>query len=409
MFPPSVFLNPTAPTRRRRAIILVLLVIRLVGPLRVRKNWDTGMNGGLRTGRLVGTGLFALLVIVVVVGLWKVENAPAGRLVAVQRRPERMMGTQCMLAAVVPRGELERGQAALREAETALRATEARMSSWLDDSEISQLNRAGVESPVRLSPDSVQVLRLAAEAWQETDGAFDATCRPLIELWKRAGRDNRLPTDAQIAEARKQSGWDDFHWMSTIVKKRSATASVDLGGIAKGYAIDRAAAAMRTAGLEGGLVDVGGDVACFGRPPDRPTWRVEVRSPFRMECFTTLRLSEGAVCTSGDYARYNVIQGRRYSHIVDPRLGRPAASVVSATVVAPNAVTADVWATALSVLGPQGIDRLPENLDALLIVGTVENHKIYCTPDLRPRIEQRLPAEPIIVERRASDRAGRGN
>jgi len=345
-------------------------------------------------------GLFLILVVVVGVGLWKVETEPAGRLVAVVRRPARMMGTGCTLAAVVPRDEPERAEAALREAETMLRVVESRMSRWIDNSEVSQLNQAGANVSLPLSADMVEVLRLAADAHRQTDGAFDATCRPLVELWKQAAQRDRLPTEQQITAARARSSWADFRWTATGAKKRSATAAVDLGGIAKGFAIDRALAAIRAPGINGAVVEVGGDVACFGRPPDKPFWQVDVQNPFRQECLTTLRLADAAVCTSGDYVRYNVVEGLRYSHIVDPRTGRPVDSVPSATVVAPDAVTADIWATALSVLGPDGLHRLPEGVESLLIVGTVAHYEIYCTPGILTRLEHRLPVEPIVVERK---------
>ncbi|MBN1590318.1 MAG: FAD:protein FMN transferase [Pirellulales bacterium] len=342
-----------------------------------------------------------LLAILVGVGFWKISSEPSGHLVALVARPERIMGTNCLLAVVVPNERSLRAQSALQRAEDTLRQIEARMSSWLADSEISKLNRARAGVDVSLSPDVIDVLKMAQEAHQQTGGVFDVACRPLIQLWKNAVEHDRLPTARAIVAARQQSRWDDLvlNSQSSWAKKRSATTSVDLGGIAKGYAIDRALAAIRDSGGDGGLVDVGGDVACFGRPADGPSWTADVQDPFSPGRLTTLRLSGGAVCTSGDYARYRTIEGRRYSHIIDPRTGRPAESVPSVTVLAPNAVTADVWATALNVLGPKGIGRLPQNVEALLIVGTAENHKIYCTPGIPKRLEKALPIEPTVIDR----------
>ncbi|HBO43241.1 MAG TPA: hypothetical protein DD670_04760, partial [Planctomycetaceae bacterium] len=181
--------------------------------------------------------------------------------------------------------------------------------------------------------------------------------------------------------------------------KHAATAQVDLGGIAKGYAIDRALAAVRAAGTEGGLIDVGGDVAVFGKPPKGSFWPVDVRNPFGPGVLTRLHIVEGAVCTSGDYARFQTIEGRRYSHIIDPRTGRPAWSVPSVTVIAPSAVTADIWATALSVLGPEGLERLPGDVEAILIEGSESDNKIHCTPGVFDLLESPLPGGPVVVRK----------
>ncbi len=358
------------------------------------------MRRNPKRDRYVGIALLLLLVAAVSIGLWKVGNQPSERLVALEHRPKRIMGTDCKMAAVVPRGQTRQAEAALRKAESALRRVEARMSCWLADSQISQLNRAAAGVRVRLSPEVAEVFHLAGDAREQTGGAFDVTCRPLVELWRQAAEQNRLPDDQRIAAARRQSRWEDFELGTDWAEKRLATAGVDLGGIAKGYAINQALAAMRQAHLDGGSIDVGGDVACFGRPPRAQFWTVDVQNPFGRGHLTTLRLSNGAVCTSGNYARYRTIEGRRYNHIIDPRNGRPAELVPSVTVLAPTATEADVWATALSVLGREGLARLPKDVEALLIVGTAEDYKIYCTPGVPERLQRPLPVEPIVVDRR---------
>ncbi|MCK4602007.1 MAG: FAD:protein FMN transferase, partial [Phycisphaerae bacterium] len=162
------------------------------------------------------------------------------------------------------------------------------------------------------------------------------------------------------------------------VIKTTDTASLDLGGVAKGYGIDRAVEAMIQAGCRGGLIDVGGDIRCFGRS----AWTVAVRDPFgRTEPVAVLRLRGGAVCTSGNYERYYEIAGRRYSHIIDPRTGRPVDFAPSVTVVAPAAMTADAWATALSVLGVDGLALLGEDsgIEAMIVVGTPDSFEVYGT------------------------------
>lgn len=342
------------------------------------------------TRRLVGPTLIAGLAALVGIGLWQTHAGGPEALTAVVREPQAVMGTTCELAATVPQDDAAAGEQALRKAEAALRDVEARMSVWLAESEVSRLNAAPAGVPVPLSGPTLETLRAARAALDQTGGAFDVTCRPLIELWRQAGARNRAPDDAQLAAARAASHWDLIDLSETAAVKRRATACVDLGGIAKGYGIDRALEAIRRQGAAGGLVDVGGDLRCFGRPPEGEGWTVEIRNPFGSGTLARLALREGAVCTSGNYARFVIIEGRRYSHIVDPRTGFPADRVPSATVVASTAMQADIWATALSVLGEDGFARLPEGVEALIVTGERDDHRVVCT-----RGFARLLAEPL--------------
>jgi len=310
--------------------------------------------------------------------------------VAWTRRPTGIMGTECLLVAVVPHGHKPRAEAALDAAEQALRSVETRMSTWLEDSEISRLNRAKAGESIALSAPTLEVLQAAKRLADATDGAFDITCRPLIELWREAGRSGALPSPTSIETARLASSWDALVLEEGAASKMRDTVCVDLGGIAKGYAIDRAIEAMIAEGVSGALVDVGGDLRFFGRsPPDgfpehqrileeaHPggwPWSIRIRNPHGDEPLGSIHLREGAVCTSGGYARFVTIEGRRYSHIVDPRGGRPTDDAPSITVIAKDALTADVWATALAVLGAEGLERLDDPaIQALLVRGRPES------------------------------------
>jgi thiamine biosynthesis lipoprotein len=190
---------------------------------------------------------------------------------------------------------------------------------------------------------------------------------------------------------RAASSWDALDLLDDGATKHASSARVDLGGIAKGYAIDEAVAAMRRAGARGGLVDVGGDVRVFGRQPSQSPWEIQLRDPSGTGVVGTLQVRDSAVCTSGDYFRFAKIAGQRYSHIIDPRTGHPAGGVRSATVVAPNALTADAWATALSVLGEAGLDRVPPDLEAVLIVGSKGQLRAVATTGFRRLVRDDLP------------------
>ncbi len=337
------------------------------------------------------------LMILAIVGLWHTGGRRDEGRITVLRRCRAVMGTDATLAAVVPPRRREHAEAALLQAEARLRAIEARMSTWLADSELGRLNSAAAGKEVPLSAESLAVLRTAFEAHRQTGGVFDVTCRPLVELWRAAGRLGAVPSQSELAAARTASSWQQIVLTDAGAVKRSHTARVDLGGIAKGYAIDRAAEVLQDAGCNAGLVDVGGDLRCFGRPPAAEIWTVDVQSSSDDAVAATIRVPDGAVATSGNYARFTKIAGRRYSHIVDPRSGRPVEGVPSVTVVAKTAVLADVWATALSVLGPNGLKRLPEGIEALMIVGSEGDDRMVCTPRMPGMLAKPVPAGLEVV------------
>lgn len=320
-------------------------------------------------------GWYALLVLAVAVltavGIWKTKPAQS-ELQLFEQRPRAIMGTECQLAVVFPRDLSSRAQGALEAAERELRLVEARMSTYIENSEISRLNSAEAGETIELSNSTLAVLREALRAHELTGGAFDVTCRPLIDLWRDGSRTGILPGPDSISQARHESTWDLIELLDHSARKKSAPSRVDLGGIAKGYAIDRAIDALKSAGATGGLVNVGGDVSCFGHQAGETGWRVEIRHPSGKGLWKELRVVDTAVCTSGNYARFFEIGGRKFSHIVDPRSGRPATAADSVTVLARTALQADVWATALSVLGADGLESVPaeEGIEALVLTGS---------------------------------------
>ena len=343
-------------------------------------------------GRIAGYCLLAGLAALTGVSLWLTSS---DKLETFLYQPIGIMGTETSLTAVVEAGREARARDALQAAEAALRDVEAHMSSWLERSEVSLLNEAPAGRSVPLSSETMDLLRRSSGLARQTQGCFDVTCRPIVELWKRSGRENRLPTDAEIALARGDTGWRHIELLDGGARKRIDGAGVDLGGVAKGYAIDKAAEAMRAAGAVGGVVDVGGDVRCFGRRADGGTWKIGIRNPFKTdEIFARLAMNEGAVCTSGNYFRSVTIAGRRYSHIVDPRTGRPVDAAASVTVVAANTTDADAWATGLSVLGSEGLKLLGAQggIEAMIIVGGPGDYQLHVTDGFKKLLADELPA-----------------
>ncbi len=289
------------------------------------------------------------------------------------RGARQIMGTLAEVTAVA--ADEPTARAAVEAAYDRLADVNRLMSDYRDDSEIGRLNKLLADQPLAVSAETFHVLQESARLSELSGGAFDITCRPVIRLWKAAAKNNQVPVEPALRATMAAVGWRKLELSEsdrTVAKSTDAT-QVDLGGIAKGYSLDLAAEAMREAGATSGLVDVGGDVYAFGRRPDGAAWSIGIRHPFQQGLVGKLRLIDKAVATSGLQQRFFEIDGRRYSHIIDPRTGRPAEQAPCVTVIANNGLTADAWATILSVLTVEdGIAMLanqPE-VEALWIWGT---------------------------------------
>lgn len=338
----------------------------------------------------LGVVLLAGIIALVAAGVWFQHGADK-LLMATSRRPVIMSTFQFHLTAVAPVSAGGRLEEIFDKAEVAARTVETRMNIYDPASELSRLNDAPAGRIVPLSSGTVEVLTKSSVFRDETNGAFDVTILPILRLWKQAGKIDRLPTPAELTASRTASRWAYFDLLDNGAVKSVATAGVDVGGIAKGFAIDLAVRSMMQAGCKGGIVDIGGDVRCFGKKPSGKPWRVYVTNPFDPDHaeehpLAILEVRDAAVCTSGNYRRFRTIQDKHYSHIIDPRTAMPVDAYPSVTVVAPDATTADAWATALSVLGQDGLKLLPKNVDALIVIGTPQKHTYVTTPGMNDLI-----------------------
>lgn len=290
-------------------------------------------------------------------------RAEAPALVRVQDL-RKVMGTY-MAITVYARDEAA-GHRAIAAAFARVEELEAALSNYRPESDVSKLNRAAGGPPMAIGRDLWLCLRRSIEGGAMTDGAFDVTIGPLIILWKAAWKGGHLPTGAEIAAARALVDYravrldpDGQHAQLPRPGMR-----LDLGGNGKGFVVDQVVAVLRSLGIEAALVAAAGDIYALGAPPGRPGWTIGVRDPNRARgplvdpldmpiLARPIVLRDRAISTSGDYEQYGVIEGRRYSHIIDPRTGQPVAHMASVTVVAPDATTSDTLDTALTVLGPQ--------------------------------------------------------
>jgi FAD:protein FMN transferase len=232
------------------------------------------------------------------------------------------------------------------------------LSDYEYDSELSALSRtSGSNTNVPVSPELWKVLVQAQQLSGETQGAFDVTAGPMTSLWRKARRDQRLPAPDRLETARRQVGHRFLllDSASHSVRLERPSMRLDLGGIAKGYAADEALAELRRHGIDRALVAAAGDIALGAPPPGRRGWTVsvgDIDAP-GAPAAQGLEVAHCGVSTSGDLFQFVEIDGVRYSHIVDPRTGVGLTNQCLVTVVAPNGITADSLATAISVLGPE--------------------------------------------------------
>lgn len=215
----------------------------------------------------------------------------------------------------------------------------------------------------RVPKEVARILKRSLYFSKLSGGAFDVTVGPLTLLWGFAGGNPHLPDPEDIRRRLASVGYENLEVSGDSVRGKVDGMYLDLGGVAKGYAVDRAIEVLRRAGVEGGLVEAGGDIRFFGRKTDGSPWRIALAHPRRPGKLIPLgNVGLPAVATSGDYQRFFWEGGRRYHHIVDPHTGYPAWGTVSATVWARTCLDADILSTALFVLGPEEGIRLAEGL-----------------------------------------------
>lgn len=284
------------------------------------------------------------------------------------KRTELAMGTVVEIVVLNHGNNPSRIQKAVDQAFDAIRRVEGLMSRYRPDSEISRLNEPGRANLIRLSPQTMEVIQRSLELSKETDGAFDITVLPLEEMWRfHTQSAGKIPSQVQIDDVLKLVGFN-----KVIIDEDEGKVDfsqpgmkVDLGGIAKGFAVDKAIQALKKGGINNAMVNAGGDIYCVGRGKDLRGWKIGIQHPRkRGHLLAALTVSDRAVATSGDYERYVEVEGKMYSHIIDPCNGWPVSEMpMSVTVLAPDCTTADGLATAIFVLGPERGLKLLERLD----------------------------------------------
>ena len=244
----------------------------------------------------------------------------------------------------------------------------SKMSHYLEDSEISQLNRAAADEPVDISPDTIEVLQTAERISDVTGGAFDVTVAPFVNAWGFGppGRPSQPTAAEEIQTLLDMTGWRQLvlDTPAATLTKKNDDLVVDLSAIAKGFGVDRVAEVIESEGFEHFMVEVGGEIRTRGLNDRGEPWRIGIERPLPGASALELivPLTDLAMATSGDYRNYWEVDGKRISHTIDPRTGYPIDhNVASVSVVHSSCTDADAYATALLVLGPDGME-LAEDL-----------------------------------------------
>jgi len=288
---------------------------------------------------------------------------------------------------------------ALFDAATAeIRRLEALMTTWDAASEVSRINAAaGKGPPVVVGDETLAVIREALHASEISEGCFDITFETLHGLWKfDQDLDPHPPSAADVRARLKHVGW---RHVKVDASKRTvmlddAQTRIGLGGIAKGYAVDRAAKVLDDGGLTSFYVQAGGDLFTRGVKPDGSPWQAGIRDPRGPEgdYFAMMPVSDHAFSTAGDYERSYVVEGKRYHHIIDPRTGYPATASRSVTIWAPSAFLADAIDDAVFILGPDKGLALVESLDGVGAVVVDAHNRVWTSKRLEGKVH---PVHPL--------------
>jgi thiamine biosynthesis lipoprotein len=308
-----------------------------------------------------------------------------------------LMDTFCSITVVA--SSKEEAKAAIEAGFGEILKLETLLNYFSPESELSAINNAAGAAPLKVTKETVEILIKAMHIAEYTDGAFDPTLAPVIKLWKfsKIPSDSVMPSGGDVDKALQRIGYRKvaIDRGSSEVLLKEGGMEIDLGGIAKGYAADKAVLAIQSLGIQSALVAIAGDIRGFGTNTSGQPWRVGIQNP-RPETdsekpwediLATIQLKDSAISTSGDYQRFFMRDGKRYHHILDPHTGYPAESgLISSTVIAPEGYLTDGLSTAVFILGAEkGIRLLEEKGLGGVLVNSEK--KIYLTKSLRDNIE----------------------
>jgi thiamine biosynthesis lipoprotein len=285
------------------------------------------------------------------------------------------MGTSYQITIVadqLPPEDLE------QQIERLLSKVDNSMSTYKKDSEISHFNRLPIGQTMTISQEFAEVVKISQKIWQLSNGAFDPTIGPLVDLWGfgPGERHDSIPLPETIAQTKAKVGFDAVVLLEQTLSKTKPVA-LDLSAVAKGYAVDRVADLLEMLALPEYLVEIGGEIRVSGFNADGVPWRIAMEQPqLFAEVDRVINITDIAVATSGDYRNYFEKDGVRYSHTIDPKTGMPIDhNLASVTVLSTSCAEADAWATAFSVIGAEQGLALANKLDLAAYMLVRENEQ----------------------------------
>ena len=267
------------------------------------------------------------------------------------RRSQPLLGTFVTIS--VYDADRDKANQSISEAFGEIRRIDHVMSLHRPNSELNRLNQRAADEPVAVSRDLFRVIAVAGKISKQTEGSFDITIRPLADLWGFIWKEYRMPTEAELEATLPRVNYKlvELDEVRQTVRFLRPGISIDLGGIGKGYAVDRAIEKLESCGITDAMVKIGGDLRVIGAPPGRTNWIVQIEDPQKKGRRREIRLRDSALSTSGHYENFFMLEGKRYSHILNPRTGLPIRGISGCTVVAPTCAEADAYATAFFVYG----------------------------------------------------------
>lgn len=285
------------------------------------------------------------------------------------RRTQLIMGT--LVEITVSHSNTEIIETVTTQAFDEMKRIEQLMSTYLPDSEISRINRAAGKKAIPVSPEVEEVIREGIFWSEQSGGAFDITVEPLVQLWDFDGEKEIIPGKNTLRKTASLVNYKNIEIKDHTVRLKKRGMAINVGGLAKGYAVDRAISLLRGK-VSNGLVNAGGDLFAFGQKNKQDPWTIGLQHPRKpQDLLAAFAVKNQAIATSGDYQRYFIKDGIRYHHIFDPKTGRPVRLMISATLITMEVMDADAMATAVFVMGPdKGMEWVESmvNVEAMLVL-----------------------------------------
>jgi thiamine biosynthesis lipoprotein len=318
---------------------------------------------------------------------------------ALLKENRSLLGTVVEITIISP--DESKAKSGMDKAFDEIRRIEDLMSFYQPKSEISRINQTPAHQRVKVGREVFGLLRHAQAISHLTQGSFDITFSPLWHLWGQCAREKRLPSSEELMRAKALVDYRKIrlYERNHEVECMGTGMKVNLGGIAKGYALSRAGDMLRHTGLHNFLINIGGDVLAAGEGREGKGWRIGIQHPRKgHEFIGVLVLNDCFALTSGDYERYFEIKGGRYHHIIDARSGYPASGCSAVTILTPRLTGDYLPSVALFLLGPEeGLRVLEAHPEVAGLIITPEG-RVFTTPNLSPYLERPLPLQIEMAE-----------